>query len=272
MNSAEAKKVLAAYLAGQRVGEEELRRAMAALSGDQTSMRALAEELTGDSPPRDCEMFREQLAEFSEMSPAEREREMPEMAAHLESCASCRRDYWEVAPLWRDLERTAHAAVKQLKEGIRLALSRAGSLLDAGSGLPARDFQPVFGTLSGSPEETPATDSGDANVIRKKWTLRDEEALCEIRLVLDGLPSGQAELSCLLEADPSSDIEVAKAQIEIRDAESRRRIAVGPLANFQRLTLEPGSCVIKLRVEGSGKSHTWEIPLAIEAASEGRHA
>lgn len=268
MNSAEAKKVLAAYLAGQRVGEEELRHAMAALAGDQTTARALAEELAGDSPFRDCEMFREQMAEFSGMSRAEREREMPEMAARLESCASCRHDYWEIAPLWRDIERTASAAIKQLTEGIRLALSRAGSLLDAGSGPPARDFQPVFGTLSASPEETPATDSSDANVIRKKWTLRDDEALCKIRLVLDGLPSGQAELSCLLEADPASDVEVAKARIEIRNAESRRRIAAGPLADFQRITLEPGPCVIKLQVEGRGKSHTWEIPLAIEAASD----
>ncbi|MGE0129098.1 MAG: hypothetical protein AB7U82_13550 [Blastocatellales bacterium] len=262
MNSAEAKKVLAAYLAGQRVDGEELQRAFAALAGDQMGLGAVAEALTSDSPPGDCEMFRGLLAEFSEMSRAEREREMPEMAAHLEACASCRRDYWEIAPLWREIEQAAHAASKQLAEGIRLALSRAGRLLDAGFGPPAKDFQPVIGTLGPEPEETPTTDSA---AIRKEWTLRDEEAMCEIRLVLDGLPNGQAALSCSLEADQLSTVNVSSAQIEIREAQSGRRIAVGPLANFQRFTLEPGSCVIKLRVTGQKKSYAWEIPLAIEA-------
>src|SRR5262245_55741098 len=116
MNFAEAKKVLAAYLAGQRVTGEDLRRALAALGGDQTSLGALAEELTGGREPDECAMFRDRMAEFSEMSRAEREREAPEMAAHLKSCPSCRRDYWEIAPLWRDIEQAALSGVKQLAE------------------------------------------------------------------------------------------------------------------------------------------------------------
>ncbi len=270
MNSAEAQKVLTAYLAGQRVSEEELRRALAALDGDQTSGRALAETLAGDQPLDDCEMFFEQLAEFSELSRAAREREAPEMSAHLESCPSCRQDYWAVAPLWRDLEPAAHAASKQLTEGIRLALNHAGRLLDAGLGPPARDFQPVFGTLrtrGSKPAETSTTDSPAAEVIRKEWTLRDEEALCEIRFVVDGSSSEQAALTCWLEADQSSAVEVASAQIEIREARSGRRIVAGPLANFRRrpIPLEPGSCIIRLRAAGQGKDYTWEIPLAIDA-------
>jgi hypothetical protein len=267
MNSPEAKKVLAAYLAGHRVTGEDLWRALAAFGEDQTSLGALAEELTGGGHPDECATFRDRMAEFSEISRAEREREAPEMTAHLRSCASCRQDYWEIAPLWRDIGQAARLGVKQLGEGIRLAFSRAGRLVDTGWGPPARDVQ-LVGTLSSEPEAPPEEDSGFTEAIRKEWSLHDEDAHCRIHLALDCLPSGRATLSCRIEADLSSVVEVESAEIEIREAESRRRIAAGPLAGLQSLDLEPCSCLIRLQAAGRGKIYAWEIPLTIEALSD----
>jgi hypothetical protein len=116
MSPADARKIIAAYLAGRPVSGDQLAAASEALRSDSGHMRFLGEELGGGDWVSGCDLFLSRAAEFCELTPVERERRMPELSQHVEGCPACREVFWRIRPLW-----TSRAT-----DNIKATLVRAG--------------------------------------------------------------------------------------------------------------------------------------------------
>jgi len=274
MDIAEAKEVLAAYLVGQRVGAEALRRALALVNEDELLARSLAEELSGEGAD-DCQVFGQNLAEFSELSLTECVREMPQLWAHLGHCDECRRAYGEFKPVWRlaaQVKAISQSIGKELTASLCLTLNRAGRLIPSKEDLWAVYLPLSLGLEMGDahPHQPESGEAPEAEETKRiEWKLRDDEAQCLIHLTVDGLPSGQAAMKCALIADPSSAIEVDLARLELRWAETSTLQLSGLLAQHghRPIKLAPGSWVVKVQATGGGQSFTWEIPIRLHTAA-----
>lgn len=221
----------------------------------------------------ECEPFQLLMAEFSQLSEEDRARQMPELQAHLQECSDCRQSYWAMTPLWRQVvEKTrqrGNLAYKVLAESLGLALTQAGRLLQTGIGPLAGHDQTVYVSLGpGTEEALPITPDAGATT-HKEWVLTDEEARCSIRLTVNGWNAEQAALSCELESDPQADVELASARIEIMRVGDLSPLVSSPLSYFrgEPIVLTAGSWLIKLQVMSGQRTHLWEVPLMLSAAS-----
>ena len=143
MNVDEATDIIAKYFLGGPAAHKQLAEACAAVNADDECRRFFSREFGLGGPPETaCEKFAANVAEFAEMLPAQREREMPELARHAEQCAACRQFYWEVREPWIPEQAAAVTAkgrqlVRKLAEGIRLALGKAGEIIECGLSPPS---------------------------------------------------------------------------------------------------------------------------------------
>lgn len=258
--------LIAAYVVGRRsASHEELARACRVVHSDPNYLRYLQDELGLHGEwVSECDVFESRVAEFSEMSAAERAAEVPELVAHVEACSSCRQTYWDVRESWiRSVTQTGRMVVQRLGESIRMAVDDVGRLLQLGLGPPESTIVPVFATL-----DAPDADDvgGDRAPTPKEWVLRDREAGCAIRLLLRGQPANELTLGCSVDWDEPARIETGWVRIEVHDATTRSMLLSGPLSTFrtQPISLRPGSWIV--RVETTVPTQrAWEIPLEIEA-------
>jgi hypothetical protein len=254
MIAAEAKRVLASYLAGERVSAEELEQARGMLGAERWYRRFLDEELgTHGEWVSECDAFLERLGEFSELAGEERARRMPSLAAHVEECAACRHAYWSVKPLWvaRVVE-GARGLCRSLAEQIRLGVDQAGRLLEEGLCPPSLTLQPV-GVTAALP--------GAVEAERREWELRDEDAGCLIRLGISGAASGQVAVSCAVEGlEPPE-----RLRVDVRGQTGDTTLFSGTFAEFQvePFILPPGAWLIRIRSVSAPEPRIWEIPLTI---------
>jgi len=264
MTIANAKEIIAAYLSGRRrVSLEELQLACETANGDKSYVRYLRIELGfGDDWANTCRVFLANVAEFAELTAAERAQEMPELIAHLEQCGACRAVYWDVQETWKQVAvaefEEATAISKSLPEGIHLRMDAAGQLHEYGMGPPAQYSEPPRALLGdwASEARSPASE-------QKTWLLKDEAAHCRIHILAHGLESGRAALKCWLEAKPPLD--ATSARIDVLDAQTDALHVSGKLSAFQvdPIYLSQGAWLIRIIAYSDGDARTWEFPLNI---------
>lgn len=267
MNLHEAKAVIASYLVGRRVPRADLEEACRELRGDGDYLRALwwRVGLLPDRVDR-CDATRSRVAEFSELTHGEREREMPEMVEHLAGCISCRRSYWAVQPAWvstaiAGLREGVKDVGRRLTEGIRLVLDGTSRLVEALSGPTPVVPHFVDGTLAGQEEED-----------RQEWVLQDSETGFAVRLVIGVLDSGEACLTCAVEgegAPPPGEI-----RIELCRSEGGALHHASRLSDVQSepLIVTPGTWRVFLHLAQGAKTPFYEIPIEIEGKEEVRES
>lgn len=273
MKLAKAKSIVASYLTGHRVQQDILLKAFEVARMDEEYLQYLSVEL-GTTPAggSNCVIFLSRVAEFSEMSEGERQRETPELLSHVKACPSCRRAYWRVRPVWvletagavKDKLRTI---TKVLIEPIRIAVDRAGRLLEVEGGTAAYDLdRAAVGSLMGGHGEPSPENNETDEQDRRRWVLSDEDANCHIRLLLCVLPSGETKMSCVVEAAPPVLMEADRVRVEVRSAEDRALFLAGRLADFRTepILLPEGSWSVELECPIGGQAYTYKIPVNIE--------
>lgn len=272
MTPDEARRTIASYLTGQRVRGEDLERAWAIARSDADHLRHLTREFGMEEHwISDCDVFRSSIAEFSEMSRREREREAPELLQHAEVCEACRRAYWDFRPLWISEATHAVAAkgrtiIRELAERIRLAVDAAGRLLELGPG-PQSVREPLVAATVGTALTGSVLEAGAGlppELERKEWVLPDEETKWTIRLAVSGLPSGDARVTLRLEGEAGI-FKSAQVRIEVRAAEGDSLLLAGRLSDFETepILLPRGSWILRLLATTAEGSRVWEIPLDI---------
>lgn len=266
MERAQAKEIIAAYLSGYRtITREALAQACEEIKQDGVYLRYLREEFgLSDDWLILCDAFAERSAEFCEMNGAERRDEMGDLVDHLNACGSCRRLYWQIIPLWR--EQAASAArsfLRELSEQISLVIGQGGWLREQGLGPPPLHLRAFAPTLS-VPESVPELPGVEK---RKEWTLADEAADCEWRLVVEGQAGGGANVTLSLQAGPAQKVSSAQTRIEVRNAATGALLLGGRLADVESepIRLPAGSWFIHLVAKHPGGSFAWKIPLELKA-------
>jgi hypothetical protein len=251
MNLEEARRVIASYLAGRRIAAGELESARRTLFEDAAYVRELRGELGISAESSECQIFSANVAEFCEMSEAQRQTEAPELLQHIENCSSCRFLLWQIQPPWKATVERARSLgtsfARVLAAPIRLALGVAGDLLEQGIGPPSLKLQQVATTAHVPVEGA-----------RKEWAFTDEEAGQIVHLRVEGRSSQEASVNVSLEKQQ------AGIRIEVR-ARDGALIVSGPLEDIQVEPLRLGPGHWTLRVSDPGPvMRTWEIPLEIE--------
>jgi hypothetical protein len=267
---AKARATLASYLVGGPVTVRELSLACDVLSSDEGYYRHLTNQLGLTFQGGElCDRFRARVAEFSELSPADRRIEMPEFASHVVGCVECRNTYWGVKDLWSEgtapaaaasTPRGAQSVWRTLAEGIRLGVDSLGRLSELVLGPPTAKMLLV--TASDRPKLS----------VEKEWLLRDEELGCTLRIVVLGRPNGKTYLQCSLEAvdDPGLLAAAGKARLTVIDAATGKRRFDGLLSECQLepIALPLGSIRILLQLQPDAATSlppmTWDIPLTLE--------
>jgi hypothetical protein len=252
MTPADARRIIASYLAGRRVEAGELAMARRALAEARVDLAPLHVELGLTADASDCEQFSANVADFCQMSATERREEAPELVRHAEECTACRQLLWRVKPPWMDrvgetLGAGATAVARALAEPIRIALGVA-ELHERGIGPPALVFHQVAATAAAAVEESDA---------RKEWVLADEEAGRVLRLRVAWGPAREALVTLSIEPPEG------EGRLEVRRQDGSLLLS-GPLDDLQVEPVRLGPGTWSLRVSLSGPDRrAWEIPLDI---------
>lgn len=273
MELSQARKTIAAYVAGQAVPSKALAEACRRVHADPHYVRYLLDEFgLLDDWVSECEMFRSRLAEFCDMSLSEHRKEAPELLDHLEACSTCQRLYWSVKPLWtsssgdpRKTNDLPGASQKSLAEAIRVVLDPKG-VGQIGCGPPPQTRTHLAVALDDAPTE-PAGRKHPPHPprLRQEWLFHDQEAGCAISLAIERESHGDARVLLAVATEADSNVRTKAIQIEAFRSEQDLPIG-GPLADFQPhgLTLQPGAWTIRLREAGAARERQWTIPICIE--------
>jgi hypothetical protein len=269
-----AKRIIADYLTGRCVTQEELKEAWQALQSDREYLDYLKNELgLGDDFMSDCVMFRARAAEFSDMSDIERRREMPEMATHLEMCRTCRRFLWTVQRPWRIVRGGEPArAVKRLSEFIGVVVGLRG-VREFGLGIPPiRQEVLAVAAGTGADDET-SIESAEEEVPGpelewKEWSFPDEEAGCSIWCLISRLAEGRVGVQLGIRSEEGLPTDNGAYRVEVREADREVSILKGLLRDFagRGFTLEAGSWLIRIIPLAATESVVWEIPLEVRGS------
>ncbi|MDR4498994.1 MAG: hypothetical protein MRK02_13910 [Candidatus Scalindua sp.] len=130
----------------------------------------------------------------------------------------------------------------------------------------------VAATLSIPTTEVHSAETPSAcKVEQKEWVLDDEDTRCTIRLVIRGLPAGEAAVHCILEGEPLAAGEVEHTRIEVREAKGDALYLASRLADFQAesFVLPQGIWVLKLQSPRFEGMATWEILVRTETEEMG---
>ena len=185
MNVDDAARTIAEYLVGGPATRSQLTEACKSVNADEDCLAVFSREFGLSDPPESvCSKFDANVAELAEMSPAQREREMPELVQHAAQCPRCRHVYWEVRGLWTSRAAAALAAkgrqiVRMLSEGIRVAVGKTGEIVEFGLGPPSGVFQPLAAAVGGAVMGEPLLEGAagtppDLAGQEREWLLEDE--------------------------------------------------------------------------------------------------
>lgn len=264
MSPAEAKNIIAAYLAGRPVSDEQLSEASEMLRSDSDYGRYLNEEIAGGEWVSGCDLFLSRAAEFCELAPAERLRRMPELSGHVEQCPACREVFWRIRPLWTsratgEIKARASSLRRVLAEQIRIAASTAGRLIEQGLGPLAIEPRLVAAT---------AAPLGLDAMPAKQWELPDDESGCVIRLLVaaraeDAAAAIVCSIDCGIQTGPPPPV-----RLEVREQATDALFLGGRLADFETepIVLPAGSWTLRLRMTDDSGERIWEVPLSIQFA------
>jgi hypothetical protein len=251
MTEKETRKLIAGYVAGEASTNDAVEEACRKVDSMPEYREHLAREL-GMLPPRasDCEVFLANLAEFAELAPEQRAKEMPEMDAHMGECLSCRRSLWEVRSLW-----VTRADARLLIEPIRVAGGSHG-LRDAGG--PIADSR------------APVAEAAGETTRPLVWSLEDAESGYTIRLRMRQESRSTLAVGVRVEResadDGTSDGAPSDGRLDAFRPGSRVPYAGGPLAEYARqpLRLPLGRWSLDLVLPAGSRTVRWTIPLVWE--------
>ncbi len=247
MTGEEARQIVSRYLTGGAVNGADLQAACKVLnSADPEYVSYLQEEFGLGEAAGACQAFRWNAAEMGELTPEERQAEMPELVEHLAVCQACRRFYWEIHSPWK-----TEGLTRTLAEPIRLEAG-GGDLREAGRSLappPLVETASVqLGLLRGRLE-------------RKQWRLPlAGEADLWLRLIVAAIESeDRLQVRCQVEGEGAAAPEFANTRIEISGPGGA--VFSGSLAEFQNepARVDRGAWRILLET-ASGR---WEVPLEV---------
>jgi len=218
---------------------------------------------------------------------------MPESLKHVQQCVRCRRLYWEVREPWLSKAAVAVTAkgqhiVRALAEGIRLAIDKAGDVLECGLGPPSI-LCPVIAATTGRRLLRPAVaGTTESEAEERVWTLEDEVPgagetethKVKITIRVQNAGRGKAVMFCLAEGLPPGDLSRMYLVISGRkapDAKAATGAKGAPFRFRQKLadysdravTVPPGDYTIRIEPEGSQPSHAWEIPFSLGSETGG---
>lgn len=275
MNLKEAKSLIAAYLTGQPVAAGRLRVACEAVRSDEDYLQHLRQELgMHDDWSSDCDSFLANVAELSELSGSQREREMPGLVGHLAACNTCRRAYWSIKPTWMArradvLKENAGRLRKELADQICLAFDELGNLIEQGFGPPAARPELVHGTLLGGADESFPGEAGEQER-KKRWSLADEESGWIVWLETVGRGESEVSVSCSIQREGDEALDASSVRIEVWDAQNETLHLAGALGDFAQEPpiLTAGSWLLKLQTADKDGELSWEIPLTLRSAGK----
>ena len=276
----EAKKTIARYLIGERVTQDALKRACDLLNKeDPEAVHRLRMEMgleIGES--FECEVFRENAAEFCEMRKEERLHEMPDVVAHLESCGRCRRVFEEIGRerVWDVIKRTAKSVVKELVGAITLIVDGAANLWERQVN-PAisLELEPVAlaAHALGEPTELMEEPLLAGPRLLRKWRILDEDT----GFCLDFTARGKVGLNVVVLECEVTDAEqrvfpAERAWVELVETTTKAVHASDWLSRFAESPLElvAGSWMLKVRCERQGRAIEWNVPFGVEPSRPGR--
>ncbi len=300
MDLKEAKSIIIAYLTGKRGAQRQvLEEACEAAWKDPEFRRFIQEEFHQESD-RDlhCQGFRVQLAEFSELSPEEREERMPERVAHVKACPECRKAYREMVPLWSRKtveERIGQAAetVSILNEKIRLVIRKTGRLIDEGllSVSEMIDRGPAEEDQEEPDDRSPsmldslgdmfsgalpvlggfgiAVDISDESSEGLAYTFEDAELESVFQLNLDRTSSGTVRVRLKMDPLPKG-VESGSAVLAEVESESGERCSPGSLDEIaaEGVELVPGNWRIVLHLQIESRDYKWILPVNLTTEGE----
>jgi hypothetical protein len=249
----EAKKVVASYLTGGRIGRQELEDACDTLNrGEPRYVGFLREEMGLPLPITSlCDVVIDRAAEYGLMSPDARRTELPELGEHMATCAECKAFYREVyLSAFAAGMRRVGQGLRRLAEPIRLLMPESGGLRPVGLGPEDLAPAPAVGSLMGP--RAVAGESTDRE--QRTWSIpldEDSGLAIELRMRSRG---DKVELNLALQgrsAETAADMTFECGGVH------------GRVRDFQVTTikLSPGVSTLRLKV---GDEVRWEIPLILD--------
>lgn len=263
---------IAAYLSGRRqVRRAELDAAVAEANRDPAYRQQFA-RFVACTPDwqSDCRALRARLAEFAEYSPADLLRRFPALGSHLESCAICRRGFWEVKPRWTivaadALRQTAGRFRRRLAANLQLLVTGSKTLIESGI---APLSEPVAAVAATAHAVIPGSIEAATAGGRREWRIEDESCGALVSLAASARQGEKegAMVECALELPEGAG---AGARLQLTDRATGRVIVSGPLSRFTDHPIELGTGSYLLTIECSPPSmFAWEIPIDILAGSK----
>ena len=268
MEAEEAKGIIASFLTGEHAARAELKRAVDTVRSDPEYVEHLRREFgSHDEWVSECDIFLSSLAEFAEMSPERRLRDMPESTEHLEKCDSCRTMYWQVMPLWiAEPSADETVAEKSLAGIISLTLDASGELRQIGFGPPAVVRREMAAAAGAVVLGKTAYDAGQWT----EWVFDDPETAAIVRLRISSDPTGDLKVECRVETEEGAPVDPKQVRIEVRDADKDTLYLSGLLSRFRgHLSLPAGSWLIRLVSTFGPQTYSWDIPLQLGGGNDG---
>lgn len=276
MDMEKAKEMIAKYMVGYPIDKETLSEACRVANEDTGYVHFFQEELgliehEEDDGEEDvielCDFFCDCVDELSEMTSLELASDRPEMYAHLSSCSSCLKLYWEVSSPWRAATATATKGVTAMVLGapIIITIAPEGPIEQSGIGPPREVSRKVAFMDECITMETPwdvmAAESGEP----WRWALKDDERGCTIFLELKGATKGYFGLACWVESSQSSPARNAEWRVETNRIDASGKSHPGPATDLSRwrhpFPLELGTWTLELTASAEASTWRWRIPL-----------
>jgi hypothetical protein len=264
MNTAEARRTIAAYLTGARIARDAVEEACGTLNrSDPDYVRCVRREfgLSGGDASG-CVRFRARLAEFRQLDAEQARAEMPELVAHRAVCAACWDAYWSLRPSW---VAAAPPAVRQqvLEDALCVQIAARG-VRALGRGVPPT---PVASVAAAADEcKAPGGAAGDSPVRQwQQWDLSDPSAKTTVRVAVHHAPGNRVSVRVELRGGTAAEGPPVKASIEIWDMRRNQSFGGGPLSSFAKgLVLPPGSWLLRVQLDAVEGERGWSIPLDIQ--------
>lgn len=265
-----AKKILASFLSGyENVAPEDLKLACEIANADGDYVSHILQEFGLDGNwVNTCEIFRVNVAEFSELSREEQKKEMPCLLDHLESCPECRSLYWSIKPHWAikagsGVTQKLKKVCKTLSEDLHIVFDSVGTIKESLKGPPSLKYAAVAGVMGGEIIEDGIPSQHNIEESRRKeWIFEDEDFDCFIRLTVFSAKDDEVEVSIELGSRTDGAIDIDTVRVEIIDNQDSVFLS-GRLADVQSepIIIPKGKWRFFLTLYENGVESVWEIPV-----------
>lgn len=279
-NASHASRQLADYLVGKPVPKPALDQACRDLNTTPDDVEAFRRALSSEPMHLSaaCFQFQANAAEFCDMPGRVRNREMPDLVAHVFRCDHCRRLFQIVKHdrMWEKTVAAASAAVSLAQTSIKNLTARVRFTLDSVSGMLVWDQESewMFGEPRAAVASTMGRPAGDAvadaptPALRVGWSVTDDETGYTFRFRGQGKPRTDRTIIELEILDPGQHpIDHNLIGIEVTREETGDIHMSCPLDLLDEAPLElgPGQWAIEIRCGDPPNKHRWMFHFEFQA-------